>query len=225
MSLLKACIFDLDGVIVDTVPAHYTAWKAMADEVGVPFDEKENENLKGVSRVNSMKHILSLRNIEKTDQEIKAYTKRKNAIYVDIISSMTPEDILPGVLTLIDTLKANGIGIAIGSASKNTPTILKCVGLDKVFKVIVDGNQITNSKPDPEVFLKGAAQLGVAPEDCVVLEDAKSGVKAAKRGGMKCIGVGSPEVLKAADIVVSDLTTVDIDFLKALYSNEELHQA
>lgn len=225
MSLLKACIFDLDGVIVDTVPAHYTAWKAMADEVGVPFDEKENENLKGVSRVNSMKHILSLGNIEKTDEEIKSYTKRKNAIYVDIISSMTPKDILPGVLKLIDTLKANGVGIAIGSASKNTPTILKCVGLDKVFKVIVDGNQITHSKPDPEVFLKGAEQLGVAPENCVVIEDAKSGVKAAKRGGMKCIGVGNPEILKAADIVVNDLTAVDIDFLKALYSNEELHQA
>lgn len=225
MSLLKACIFDLDGVIVDTVPAHYTAWKAMADEVGVHFDEKENENLKGVSRTDSMKHILSLGNIEKTDEEIDAYTARKNDIYVDIISSMTPVDILPGVVKFIDALKAEGIGIAIGSASKNTPTILKCVGLDKVFKVIVDGNQITKSKPDPEVFLKGAEQLGFAPEDCVVLEDAISGVKAAKAGGMKCIGVGNPEVLKAADVVVSDLTRVDIDFLKALYSNEELHQA
>ncbi len=225
MSLPKACIFDLDGVIVDTVPAHYTAWKAMADEVGVPFDEEENENLKGVSRFNSMKYILSLGNIEKTDEEIKAYTKRKNAIYVDIISSMTPKDILPGVVEFIDQLKANGIGIAIGSASKNTPTILKCVGLDKVFKVIVDGNQITKSKPDPEVFLKGAAQLGFEPQDCIVLEDAKSGVKAAIRGGMKCIGVGDPKVLKEADVVVSDLTKVDIEFLKALYSNEELHQA
>ncbi len=225
MSLPKACIFDLDGVIVDTVQAHYTAWKAMADEVGVPFDEKENENLKGVSRTNSMKHILSLGNIQKTEEEIKAYTKRKNAIYVDIISSMTPADILPGVLDLIDKLKANDIGMAIGSASKNTPTILKCVGLDKIFKVIVDGNQITKSKPDPEVFLKGAEQLGFTPEECIVLEDAKSGVKAAKAGGMKCIGVGDPKVLAAADVVVSDLTTIDIDFLKALYSNEELHKA
>jgi len=172
-----------------------------------------------------MKHILSLGNIQKTEEEIKAYTKRKNAIYVDIISSMTPADILPGVLDLIDKLKANDIGMAIGSASKNTPTILKCVGLDKIFKVIVDGNQITKSKPDPEVFLKGAEQLGFTPEECVVLEDAKSGVKAAKAGGMKCIGVGDPKVLAAADVVVSDLTTIDIDFLKALYSNEELHKA
>lgn len=225
MKLPKACIFDLDGVIVDTVPAHYTAWKAMADEVGVPFDEKENENLKGVSRTDSMKHILSLGNIEKTEEEVEAYTQRKNAIYVDIISSMTPADILPGVVDFIEQLKANGIAYAIGSASKNTPTILKCVGLDKVFKVIVDGNQITKSKPDPEVFLSGAEQLGVSPEDCVVLEDAKSGVQAAKSGGMMCIGVGDPQVLKAADVVVSDLTRVDIDFLKALYSNEELHQA
>ncbi|OEK04805.1 beta-phosphoglucomutase [Roseivirga misakiensis] len=225
MNSPKACIFDLDGVIVDTVPAHYTAWKAMADEVGVAFDEKENENLKGVSRFDSMKHILSLGNIEKTDEEIQAFTEKKNAIYVDIISSMTPADILPGVVEFIDKLKANGIAIAIGSASKNTPTILKCVGLEKVFKVIVDGNQITNSKPDPEVFLKGAAQLGVEPKECVVLEDAISGVKAAKSGGMKCIGVGHPDVLSEADIVVNDLTNVDIDFLKALYSNEELHQA
>lgn len=225
MSLPKACIFDLDGVIVDTVPAHYTAWKAMADEVGVDFDEKENENLKGVSRFESMKHILSLGNIEKTDDEVNAYTERKNAIYVDIISSMTPEDILPGVVEFIDKLKANNIAIAIGSASKNTPVILKCVGLDKVFKVIVDGNQITKSKPNPEVFLKGAEQLGFAPNECIVLEDAISGVKAAKAGGMKCIGVGHPEVLSEADIVVDDLTSVDIDFLKALYSNEELHQA
>ncbi|MFY0592168.1 beta-phosphoglucomutase [Roseivirga sp.] len=225
MSLPKACIFDLDGVIVDTVPAHYTAWKAMADEVGVPFDEKENENLKGVSRFDSMKHILSLGNIEKSDEEIQAYTERKNSIYVDIISSMTPSDILPGVIDFIDTLEANDIAIAIGSASKNTPQILKCVGLDKVFKVIVDGNQITKSKPNPEVFLKGAERLGFQPKECVVLEDAISGVKAAKDGGMKCIGVGSPEVLSQADIVVDDLTNVDIDFLKALYSNEELHQA
>lgn len=225
MILPKACIFDLDGVIVDTVPAHYTAWKAMADEVGVAFDEEENENLKGVSRFDSMKHILSLGGIEKTDEEILAYTERKNEIYVEIISSMTPADILPGVVDFIQKLQANGIAIAIGSASKNTPTILKCVGLDKVFEVIVDGNQITNSKPNPEVFLKGAEQLGFLPEDCLVLEDAISGVKAAKAGGMKCVGVGDPGVLSEADVVISDLTKLDIDFLKALYSNEELHQA
>lgn len=224
MSLPKACIFDLDGVIVDTVPAHYVAWKAMADELNIPFDEEENEHLKGVSRVDSMKHILALGNLEKTDEEVLAYTVRKNEIYVDIISSMTPADILPGVLDLIDLLKANEIAIAIGSSSKNTPTILKAVNLDKTFEVIVDGSGVTNSKPDPEVFLKGAARLGFSPAECIVIEDAISGVEASKRAGMKCIGVGDPSVL-LADIVIPDLSSVDIDFLKALYSNEELHQA
>lgn len=225
MSLPKACIFDLDGVIVDTVPAHFTAWKAMADELNIPFSEEENEHLKGVSRVDSMKRILAMGNMEKSDQEILDYTTRKNDIYVEIISKMTPSDILPGVLDFIDLLRQHDIAIAIGSSSKNTPTILKAVGLDKTFDVIVDGNQVTHSKPDPEVFLKGAAQLQFSPEECIVLEDAISGVEAAKRGGMKCIGVGDANVLGAADVVITDMTELNIDFLKALYTNEELHQA
>jgi beta-phosphoglucomutase len=225
MSLPKACIFDLDGVIVDTVPAHFVAWKSMADELNIPFTEEENEHLKGVSRIDSMKRILAMGNVEKTDEEILEYTTRKNDIYVEIISRMTKDDILPGVLDFIDLLKANNVAIAIGSSSKNTPTILKAVGLVDVFPVIVDGNQVTHSKPDPEVFLKGAEKLGFAPAECVVLEDAISGVEAAKRGGMKCIGVGEEEVLAAADAVVPDLIKLNIDFLKALYTNEELHQA
>ncbi|GAB5525086.1 MAG: beta-phosphoglucomutase [Roseivirga sp.] len=225
MSLPKACIFDLDGVIVDTVPAHFTAWKAMADELNIPFSEEENEHLKGVSRVDSMKRILAMGNMEKSDQEILDYTTRKNDIYVEIISKMTPTDILPGVLDFIDLLRQHDIAIAIGSSSKNTPTILKAVGLDKTFDAIVDGNQVTHSKPDPEVFLKGAAQLHFSPEECIVLEDAISGVEAAKRGGMKCVGVGDANVLNAADVVVTDMTELNIDFLKALYTNEELHQA
>lgn len=225
MSLPKACIFDLDGVIVDTVPAHYIAWKAMADELNIPFSEEENEHLKGVSRIDSMKRILAMGNIEKTEEEIIDYTTRKNEIYVEIISKMTPKDILPGVVEFIDLLRKNNVAVAIGSSSKNTPTILKGVGLEKAFDVIVDGNQVTHSKPDPEVFLKGATQLDFAPEECIVLEDAISGVEAAKRGGMKCIGVGDAKVLGAADVVITDMTELNIDFLKALYTNEELHQA
>jgi beta-phosphoglucomutase len=216
MSLPKACIFDLDGVIVDTVEAHFIAWKSMADELNIPFTKEDNEHLKGISRNQSMKLILDLGGIEKSDEEIAQYTTRKNAIYVDIISKMTPADILPGVLNFIELLKKNNIAIAIGSSSKNTPTILKAVGLDSIFDVVVDGNQVTHSKPDPEVFLKGAAQLNILPEDCVVLEDAISGVEAAKRGGMKCIGVGESNVLGAADIVVADLTKLDLAILKSL---------
>ena len=214
MSLPKACIFDLDGVIVDTVPAHFIAWKSMADELEIPFTEEDNEHLKGVSRVDSMKRILALGNQTRTDEEIKALTDRKNKLYVDIISKMTAADILPGVLDFIQLLKDNQIAIAVGSSSKNTPTILKAVGLDQTFDTIVDGNQVTHSKPDPEVFLKGAERLNLAPEDCLVLEDAISGVEAARRGGMKCLGVGEADVLGAADKVVPNLKNIDIDFLK-----------
>lgn len=216
MSLPKACIFDLDGVIVDTVPAHYVAWKAMADELNIPFSEEDNEHLKGLSRTESMLKILELGNVTKSENEIADYTTRKNNIYVEIISKMTHQDILPGVLDFIQQLKDNGIATAIGSSSKNTPTILKAVGLDTTFDAIVDGNQVTHSKPDPEVFLKGAAKLGVKPEECVVLEDAISGVEAAKRGGMKCVGVGDPSVLGAADVIVPDLTKMNLGILRNL---------
>lgn len=211
MTLPKACIFDLDGVIVDTVPAHFIAWKTMADELNIPFTEDDNEHLKGVSRTDSMRRILALGNQTKTDEEVLEMTDKKNAIYVEIISKMTPADILPGVTDFIQLLKDNNIATAIGSASKNTPTILKAVGLDSTFDAIVDGNQVEHGKPNPEVFLKGAERLNLAPEDCIVLEDAISGVEAAKRGGMKCIGVGEAKVLGKADRVVPDLTNVDID--------------
>lgn len=216
MSLPNACIFDLDGVIVDTVPAHYVAWKSIADELGIDFNEALNENLKGVSRVDSMKFILGLGNRTATDAELQEFTDRKNAIYLETISKMTPADILPGVTDLLNLLQANNIEIAIGSSSKNTPSILKAVGLDNTFPVVVDGNQITHSKPHPEVFSKGAERMGINPAHCVVLEDAASGVEAAKRAGMRCIGVGDANTLAAADVVVADVTAIDLNFLQAL---------
>lgn len=213
---IRACIFDLDGVIVDTVPAHYIAWKSVADDLGIPFGEKENEQLKGVSRIKSMKKILALGNMTKSDAEIKELTKKKNKLYVEIISKMTPDDILPGVLDFLEEIEKINMPKAIGSASKNTPTILKSVGLSDRFDAIVDGNSITNSKPDPEVFLKGAEALGVAPSECLVFEDAISGVAAAKAGGMYCIGVGKPENLNKADLVVPNMTAVDLSILENL---------
>lgn len=213
---IKACIFDLDGVIVDTVPAHFIAWKSIADELNIPFNEEENEQLKGVSRIQSMKNILAMGNRTMSDDEIIALTEKKNEIYVEIISKMTPEDILPGVEDFLNLLEENSIPKAIGSSSKNTPTILKAVGLTERFDTIVDGNGVTRSKPDPEVFLKGAEALKVKPEYCVVFEDAISGVTAAKAGGMKCIGVGDASILGDADVVVSDMTTVDLTTLENL---------
>lgn len=210
MTLPKACIFDLDGVIVDTVPAHYVAWKAMADELNIPFTEIDNEQLKGVSRTESMKRILAMGGIEKSNIEIEEMTTKKNHIYVDIISKMTPEDILPGVVDFLDLLDQNNIQIALGSSSKNAPTILKAVGLADRFIVSVDGNQISHSKPHPEVFLLGADRMGLSPSECVVFEDAISGVQAAKRGNFKCIGVGDPQVLNEADVVVPDMKNIDL---------------
>ncbi|NND94784.1 MAG: beta-phosphoglucomutase [Flavobacteriales bacterium] len=216
MSLPKACLFDLDGVIVDTVDAHFKAWKAMADELGVHFTEVENEQLKGVSRRDSMKSILKMGDIVKTEDELFDLTERKNAIYVDIISKMTPQDILPGVVEFLRVLKKSEIAVAIGSSSKNAPTILKAVGLDDMFEVVIDGNCITRSKPDPEVFLKGAEALHLDPSECLVLEDAISGVRAAKNAGMKVIGVGEVEHLNEADLVVPDLENLELDLLKDL---------
>lgn len=210
MTLPKACIFDLDGVIVDTVPAHYVAWKAMADELNIPFSETDNEQLKGVSRTESMRRILAMGGIEKSNIEIEEMTTKKNYIYVDIISKMTPEDILPGVVDFLDLLDQNHIQIALGSSSKNAPTILNAVGLADRFKVSVDGNQISHSKPHPEVFLLGADRMGLNPSECVVFEDAISGVQAAKRGNFKCVGVGDPQVLNEADLVVPDMKNIDL---------------
>lgn len=216
MTIPKACIFDLDGVIVDTVPAHFVAWKAMADELNIPFNETDNEQLKGVSRTESMTKILSMGGISKSSEEIEELTTKKNAIYVEIISKMTPGDILPGVVEFIDLLTSNGIEVAIGSSSKNTPTILKSVGLIDRFKVRIDGNQVTHSKPHPEVFLLGADKLGFLPSECVVFEDAISGVKAAKSGGFKCIGVGEANVLKEADLIIPDMKNIDLTIFNKL---------
>lgn len=216
MTLPKACIFDLDGVIVDTVPAHFVAWKAMADELNISFNETDNEQLKGVNRTESMTKILAMGEISKSSEEIEELTTKKNAIYVEIISKMTPGDILPGVVEFIDLLTSNGIEVAIGSSSKNTPTILKSVGLIDRFKVRIDGNQVTHSKPHPEVFLLGADKLGFLPSECVVFEDAISGVKAAKSGGFKCIGVGEANVLKEADLIIPDMKNIDLTIFNKL---------
>ncbi|NNC82340.1 MAG: beta-phosphoglucomutase [Flavobacteriales bacterium] len=210
MDYPQAVIFDMDGVIVDTVDAHFLAWKAMADELDIPFSEADNENLKGVSRTDSMKRILAMGGMEKTDEEIAELTDRKNKMYVNAISQMTADDILPGVMQFIGELKDHGVHIAVGSSSRNTPTILKAVGLDHAFDAIVDGNQVKHAKPDPEVFLKGAEKLALEPDKCIVLEDARSGIEAAHRAGMKCIGVGEAHILTEADLVVPDLTELTI---------------
>jgi beta-phosphoglucomutase len=216
MSEIKACLFDLDGVIVDTAIYHFKAWKRLAQELGFDFTEAQNEHLKGVSRVRSLELILGWGGVVKSEAERTALASRKNDWYVEMINQMEPSEILPGALEFLQAAKAAGIRTALGSASKNSGTILKKVGLLPYFDAIVDGNHVKASKPDPEVFLKGAQALGVAPEQCVVFEDAIAGVEAGKAGGMKVVGIGSPEVLTGADLVVAGLHEMTIDKLKSL---------
>ncbi|TFH50032.1 MAG: beta-phosphoglucomutase [Bacteroidia bacterium] len=213
---LKGCIFDLDGVIVDTARYHFLAWQRLAGEMGFAFTEDSNEALKGVSRMASLEILLSLGGLEKSDEEKIELATRKNNWYVEYISRMTPDDILPGSAELLGLLRAEGILTAIGSASRNAGIILDRIGLRKMFDAIVDGNKIHRAKPDPEVFLKAAEELGLPAENCVVFEDARAGVEAALAGGMKCVGVGSPANLGRAHVVVPDLKSISIKQIRKL---------
>lgn len=186
---IKAVIFDLDGVIVTTDECHYLGWQRMADEEGICFDREINNRLRGVSRMESLEIILEKAEKEYTDEEKIAMAERKNGYYREFIKELTPDDILPGVMANLEELKANGVKIAIGSSSKNTPVILKNIGLEGYFDAVSDGNNISNSKPDPEVFLKAAEMLGIEPSDCMIVEDADSGVVAGKRAGMLTLSV------------------------------------
>ena len=191
--MIKAVIFDLDGVIVTTDNCHYNAWKRMADEEGIYFDQKINNRLRGVSRMESLEIILELSKKTYSDTEKVELAERKNGYYVELINKLTPDAILPGVMDNLKELKANGVKIAIGSSSKNTPLILKRIGLENYFDVVSDGNNISKSKPDPEVFLKAAEMLGIPPEDCMIVEDADAGITAGRRAGMQTLAVGAAE--------------------------------
>jgi beta-phosphoglucomutase len=215
MSQIRACIFDLDGVIVDTAVYHYRAWKRLANELGFDFTEEDNEKLKGISRVQSLELILGWGRVTKTPAEKLELATRKNTWYVQMIQEMTPEEILPGAKEFLEEVKAAGLKSALGSASKNSGLILERTGILPLFDVIIDGNVVSASKPDPEVFLKGAGALQIPPHECVVFEDAVAGVQAARAGGMKVVGIGTPEILNDADMVVSGLSAFRVDMLDA----------
>ncbi len=189
---LKACIFDLDGVIVDTAKYHFMAWRRLAKELGFEFTVADNEALKGVSRMASLEILLRVGGLAPGEKEKEELAARKNRWYVEFINGMSPDEILPGSIRLLKQLRKEGILTAIGSASKNARTILDGIKITDMFDVIVDGNKIHSAKPDPEVFLRGAAELNTDPSCCVVFEDAQAGIEAAIAGGMKCVGVGDP---------------------------------
>ena len=201
--MIKAVIFDLDGVIVSTDDCHYEAWKKMADEEGIYFDKIINNRLRGVSRMESLEIVLEKIEKECSEEEKLQLAERKNGYYKEFITKLTPSDILPGAMKTLNELKANGIKVAIGSSSKNTPVILKQIGLSDYFDAVSDGNNITNSKPDPEVFLKAADMLGIPYTECMIVEDADAGIKAGKSAGMKTVSVHGA---KGADIEIADLS-------------------
>lgn len=213
---IKACIFDLDGVIVDTAKYHFLAWKRLADDMGINFTEKDNERLKGVSRMASLEIILDIGKKDLPDNKKEELAALKNRWYVDYISRMTPDEILPGTLEFINALKKEKIKIGLGSASKNTPMILERVGMINIFDAVADGNVVRKAKPDPEVFLIAAAMLGVEPSECVVFEDAVAGVEAALNAGMLCVGIGSRDVLSDAHMVIKGLNDMTLEKLITL---------
>ena len=215
----KGFIFDLDGVIVDTAKYHFLAWKHLADELNIPFTEVENEQLKGISRVHSLEKILALGNLSISKENFDKLMAEKNEDYLKYISEMTNTEILPDVLNTLNFLKNNHQKIALGSASKNASAILEKVGLINDFEVIIDGNKVTQAKPNPEVFIKAASGLEVEAKDCVVFEDSLAGIKAANSGGMMSIGIGSKEVLFEADYVFKDFTEISSEFLQKLMNN------
>ena len=202
---IKGALFDLDGVLVDTAKYHYLAWKRLAKELGFDFTEADNERLKGVSRMRSLEILLEVGGIALADGEKEQAAARKNAWYVKHLSALDETALLNGSKDYLLMLRANGIRVALGSASKNAPLILGRLGIAPLFDAVIDGNSVSKAKPDPEVFLKGAEAIGVAPELCVVFEDALAGIEAARAGGMRVVAVGSAELLPGADRYVASL--------------------
>lgn len=206
MARIKALLFDLDGVIVSTEKNHFEAWRETARKLGIAFSEHDNEALKGVNRVDSLKQILKLGNKTVSAEEFDSLLVFKNDMYLDSITTLSKDDLLPGVHDLLLHAKSMGIKIGLGSSSKNAPMILTRLGITNLFDVIIDGNGVKHPKPDPEVFLNGAKALAIAPSDCLVFEDAFSGVAAAKAGGFIAIGVGNPMLNGVADVYFNELT-------------------
>lgn len=202
---MRAAIFDLDGVIVDTAKYHYLAWKRLANEYDFDFSEADNERLKGVSRIRSLEILLEIGGLTCDDTAKVRMAAQKNEWYVDYIRHMDASEILPGATEYLNRIRARGVRTALGSASRNAPLILERLGIADLFDVIVDGNKVTKAKPDPEVFLRAAEELDVPPASCIVFEDAEAGIEAAHRAGMGTVGIGSPATLKKADLVIPGL--------------------
>lgn len=209
----KAIIFDLDGVIVDTARFHYDAWKILADELGMKFDRDVNERLKGVSRMKSFEIILEVNGaLDKySETEKEAFCKKKNDIYVELTSHLTPDDVLPGVLDLIDRAKEAGIKTAVASVSKNAPAVLSYLKIADRFDYVADAAKVTKSKPDPEIFSVCATALGVEPQFCIGIEDAQAGIEAINSAGMRSVGINVTVTSKCPDMPLKSTSELDFD--------------
>ncbi|MUU78743.1 beta-phosphoglucomutase [Winogradskyella endarachnes] len=212
----KGFIFDLDGVIVDTAKYHFLAWQQLAKSLDIEFTEEENEQLKGVSRVRSLEKILAWGNKTISQELFDDLMAKKNEEYLGYIAEMDDREMLPDVPRVLNFLKAHKQPISLGSASKNARTILERINIMSDFDAIVDGNDVTKAKPDPEVFLIAAKELHMSPEDCIVFEDSVAGVTAANTANMISIGIGSKDVLGHAHYVFNDFTEISDDFIKSL---------
>ena len=205
---MKAFIFDLDGVLVSTDKYHYQAWKKIADKEGIYIDEKINDRLRGVSRMESLEIILERAEKQYKEEEKLALATEKNDLYRDLLKNLTPADRLAGVTETLEKLKEKGYLLAIGSSSRNTPVILSKIGYDGYFDAVSDGNNITKSKPDPEVFEKAAEMLSLPAEECFVVEDSLAGIDAAKAGGFKAIGIGGAAIYAKTDYPINAITDI-----------------
>lgn len=215
----KAFIFDLDGVIVDTAKYHYLAWKKIATDLGIEFTHEHNELLKGVSRVRSLDIILGLGQVEASQEQKDKWLIQKNEDYLSYLVDMDQSEILPGVMPVLEFLKANQQPIALGSASKNARPILEKTGILSYFDAIVDGNDVSNAKPDPEVFLQAAQKLGITNKNSIVFEDSVAGIQAANIASMTSIGIGDATILNEAKFNFKDFTFIDEAFLNSLINN------
>jgi beta-phosphoglucomutase len=218
---VKACLFDLDGVLVDTANYHYLAWSRLARELGFAFSRQDNERLKGVSRMASLEILLEIGGVRATPEEKVKLAEQKNQEYVRMISVMDSSEVLPGALPFLRACRENGYKTALGSASRNAMTIMVKTGLLTYFDAIIDGTKTANAKPDPEVFRLGAEALGVSPGECVVFEDAQAGIEAAVRAGMRCVGIGSSDYLAKADLVIPSLQEMSVSRLLALQTHPD----
>ena len=220
--MIKGFIFDLDGVIVDTARYHYTAWKKLANSLGFDITESQNENLKGVSRAESLEYILSLGNLTLDATEKQRLSNLKNSWYVEYIGGMDKSELLPGSEELLGEISRLNLKISLGSASKNSKRILKATGIGHLFDAIIDGTVTTESKPHPQVFLMGAEALNLNPSECVVLEDSINGIKAANTGGFVSIGIGDSAILHEADVIFPSLDGIGVAEINAAVADKNI---